>query len=78
MQAAANGSIQMNPPWADLSADLAGTAGHFRIYDMSEVCHLQGSVSILGGGGDMILDNLVFLLGQSFSVTAFTLTDGNA
>ena len=31
-----------------------------------------------GGGGDMTVDNVVFAAGQAFSVTTFTLTDGNA
>ncbi len=65
--------------WEDTSADAAGTAGHFRIYDSSgTVCHMQGTVTVTGGGGDMTVDNTNFAAGQSFTVTGFTLTDGNA
>ena len=31
-----------------------------------------------GGGGDMTVDNTSFASGQAFTVTGFTLTDGNA
>lgn len=65
--------------WEDTSADAAGTAGHFRIYDSTgTVCHMQGTVTVTGGGGDMTVDNTNFAAGQSFTVTGFTLTDGNA
>jgi len=79
MAAAAAGSKAMAGVWQDAAADAAGTAAHFRIYDTGgTVCHLQGTVSATGGGGDMQVDNTSFAVGQQFSVTAFTLTDGNA
>lgn len=78
MLAASGGAKAMSGTWADTSADAAGTAGHFEIVDGSNVCHLQGSVSLTGGGGDMTLDNVVFAIGQTFSVTSFSLTDANA
>lgn len=65
--------------WQDLSADASGTAGHFRIYDSTgATCGIQGTATASGGGGDMTLDNAVLAAGQSFSVTSFSLTDGNA
>ncbi len=78
MLAASGGAKAMAGAWADNSADAAGTAGHFEIVDGSGTCHLQGSVSVTGGGGDMTLDNVVFAIGQAFSVTSFSLTDANA
>jgi hypothetical protein len=79
MAAAASGSKAMSGTWQDLLADAAGTAGHFRLYDSAgTTCHLQGTVTATGGGGDMTLDNLVFAINQPFNVTGFTLTDGNA
>ena len=61
-------------------ADAAGTAGHFRIYTgpAGTVCHLQGTVTATGGGGDLTLDNAVIAAAQSLTITGFTLTDGNA
>lgn len=65
--------------WQDLSADASGTAGHFRIYESTgTTCGIQGTATASGGGGDMTLDNAVLAAGQSFSVTSFSLTDGNA
>lgn len=79
MAAAASGSKSMSGTWQDSSADASGTAGHFRIYDSSgATCHLQGTVTATGGGGDLQVDNVNFATGQSFTITSFTLTDGNA
>jgi hypothetical protein len=67
----------MSGSWADSSADAAGTAGHFRIYKSDgTTCQMQGTVA--ASSADMIVDNVVFAAGQAFSVTSFTITDGNA
>lgn len=79
MNAASAGTKTLLGTWQDASADAAGTAGHFRIYDTAgTTCHIQGTVTATGGGGDMTVDNAVFAAGQSFTVTTFTLTAGNA
>lgn len=79
MAVAAAGSKAMTGSWADNAADAAGTALHFRIYASDgTTTHMQGTVSATGGGGDMEVDNVVFAVGQAFSITGFTLTDGNA
>lgn len=77
MAAASSGSKEIAGTWQDLSADATGTAGHFRI-KQSTTCHLQGTVTASGGGGDMIVSSTSFTAGQSFTVNTFTLTDGNA
>jgi hypothetical protein len=79
MSAAGSGQKAKLGTWEDTSADAAGTAGHFRIYDSGgSTCHIQGTVTATGGGGDMTVDNAVFAVAQDFTVTSFTLTDGNA
>lgn len=79
MAAASGGTKAMAGTWQDASADAAGTAAHFRIHDSTgTTCHMQGTVTATGGGGDMTVDNVVFALAQVFNVTSFTLTDGNA
>jgi len=79
MAAASNGSKAKSGTWQDLSADNPGTAEHFRIYASDgTTCHIQGTVSMSGGGGDMILDNTSIASGQTITITTFTLTDGNA
>jgi len=76
--AAASGGTKaiLGGPWTETSADAAGTAGHFRIHNTAgTVCHLQGTVGT--SGTDMIVDNVVFAVGQAFSISTFTLTAGN-
>lgn len=78
MAAASGGSKSKSGTWQDGSADATGTAGHFRIYASDGVTvHAQGTVSISGGGGDLIVDSVSFTIGQTFSVTTFTINDGN-
>lgn len=79
LAAAASGSKAKSGTWNDNSADNTGTAAHFRIYDSGgSTCHLQGSVTATGGGGDMTVDNTSFAATQDFTITSFQLTDGNA
>jgi hypothetical protein len=54
-------------------------AGHFRIKNTAgTTTHLQGTITITGGGGDMELDNPNIAQNQSVTVTTFTLTAGGA
>lgn len=79
LAAAASGSKAKLGTWQDTSADAAGTAGHWRIYDsVGTTCHAQGSVTATGGGGDMTVDNTSFAAGQSFTVNTFQFNRGNA
>jgi hypothetical protein len=79
MSAAASGAKSQLGTWSDVAADATGTAGHFRLYASDgTTCHMQGTVTATGGGGDMTVDNVSFATGQTFTVTSFTLTDGNA
>lgn len=79
MANAAAGAKAKSGTWEDPAANAAGTVAHFRIYDNAgTTCHLQGSVTITGGGGDLELDNNVVALGQKITITGFTLTDANA
>ena len=79
MAAASSGSKAKSGTREDASADNAGTAAHFRVYASDgTTCHLQGTVTATGGGGDMTLDNVSIGAGQAVTITGFTLTDGNA
>jgi hypothetical protein len=79
MAAASGGSKAKSGTWEDLSADATGTAAHFRKYASDgTTCHEQGTVTATGGGGDMTVDNTSFAAGQAFTITGYTLTDGNA
>jgi hypothetical protein len=79
MADAASGSKAMSGSWTDASADASGTAQHFRIHNAAgTVCHLQGTITGTGDGGDMTLDNITVTATQSVTITSFTLIDGNA
>jgi hypothetical protein len=77
MAAASGGTKSKAGTWTNASADDTGTAGHFRLYASDgTTCHAQGTVGT--SATDMIVDSVSFTSGQSFTVTAFTLTAGNA
>jgi len=79
MAAASNGAKALAGSWADSSANAAGTADFFRVFESTgTTCHIQGTVTATGAGGDMTLDNTSIASGQAVSITSFTLTDGNA
>lgn len=79
MAAAASGSVAKSGTWQDTSANNTGTAGYFRIVDSGgTTCHLQGTVTATGGGGDLTLDNVSVASGQSITITSFAITAGNA
>lgn len=79
MDSASNGSIGKTGVWSAESADASGTAAHFRIKASGGTCHMQGTVSELGGGGDMELQqaNADIVEGQPVTVISFTITDNN-
>jgi len=79
MAAASGGAKAKSGTWQDASADATGTAGHFRLYASDgTTCHAQGTITATGGGGDLTVSNTSFASGQEFTVTSFTLTEGNA
>lgn len=79
MAASDAGSKALSGTWQDASADATGTAAHFRVYASDgTTCHMQGSVTATGAGGDMTLDNTSVAAGQSITISSFTLTAGNA
>lgn len=77
MAAASSGSKAISGTWQDTAADATGTVGHFRV-KAGATCHIQGTVTATGGGGDLTLDNTSVASGQQVTITSFTLTDGNA
>lgn len=77
MAAASGGAKAKSGTWSG-TASAAGTAGYFRILDSAgTTCHVQGTVTATGGGGDMTLDNAVLANGQTVTINTFTVTGGN-
>jgi hypothetical protein len=77
LAAASGGSKTISGTWQDVSADATGTAGYFRI-SQGATCHIQGTVTATGGGGDMTLDSVSITAAQQVNITAFTITAGGA
>lgn len=76
---ASGGTVQKLGAWQELDADSDGTAGHFRLYASNGfTCHMQGAVTVQGGGGEMEVESVLFIESQRVRVTTFVLTDGNA
>ena len=78
MNAAGSGSKTKLGTWTG-TAVAAGTAAHFRLVDNAgTTCHVQGSITLTSGGGDMTLDNTNIAISQTVTVNTFTLNAGNA
>lgn len=78
MAAASSGSKALAGTWSALGI-AAGSAAHFRLYASDgTTCHAQGSVTATGGGGDLTLDNVVIAVGQTVTISTFTISAGNA
>jgi len=78
MAAASGGSKTLLGTWQDASADNTGVMGYWRIKDSSgTTCHMQGSVTATGGGGQITVASTSIVQGQQFTISSFTLTDGN-
>lgn len=78
LAAAASGQKALAGSWTDVGV-AAGVAGHYRVKDTAgTTTHIQGPVSESGGGGELILENTDIAVDQDVTITAFTLTDGNA
>ena len=76
--AASSGSMTKLGTWS-VTASATNTAGYFRVYNSGvTTCHIQGTVSASGGGGDMIVSTTSFVSGATVTVNTFTLTDANA
>ena len=69
------GAATLLGTWEDATADATGTAGHFRMKDSGgTTCHIQGDITLTGGGGVMEVNNTSLVAGQPFTVTTFTRT----
>lgn len=74
---AAAGAIAKSGTWQGTGV-AAGTAAHWRLKTSGGTAKMQGTATATGGGGDMTLDNTSIAIGQTVTVTGFTVTAGNA
>jgi hypothetical protein len=73
--AAVNGVLAKSGTWEDVSANGDGIAAHFRFKDSGGTTHIQGTVTLTGGGGDLTVSNVNFATGQAFTITSFSWTE---
>lgn len=75
MAAASSGSKAFSStPIDDLSADNSGTLAHYRVYASDgTTCHMQGTITATGGGGDLTVDNVAVTAGQKVTITSWTI-----
>lgn len=75
MAAAVSGSKSFSStPIQDTSADNAGTLGHYRVYASDgTTCHMQGTITVTGGGGDMTVDTTTVVAGQIVQITSWAI-----
>lgn len=75
MAGASGGTKLLNSLPVAGTAAASGTTGHFRVYASDgTTCHMQGTVTLTAGGGDMTVDNTTIVNGQTVNITGFTLT----
>lgn len=73
--AASGGAKTLSGLTLSTTAAAAGTMGYFRLYASGAVtCHMQGTVTLTAGGGDLTYDNTTVVSGQAIQLTGFTLT----
>lgn len=72
--ASANKTLTLNAITQDSSADATGTATFFRILDSNANVVLQGSVSAVGGGGDLQMNTSAVVLGGPVQITSCSFT----
>lgn len=74
----ASGVLTLTSVPLSATATATGTAGHYRFVDSAgTTCHMQGSVTATGGGGDLTVDNTSISSGQTVQITGWTITEGN-
>lgn len=78
---AVDGVVSKNGDWAGVGGVGASTgtaAGHFRCKSPGGAAVLDGTITAVGGGGQMTLDNINVAQNQAVLVNSFSYTDGNA
>lgn len=77
--AAAGGSKSLNGLPLSVNGLATGTAGYFRFEDSTgTTCHMQGTITATGGGGDATMDNTSVVLGQAVQIPTWSWTEPGA
>ena len=76
LQDAQSGLKSMRGLWQD-DVDQAGDVGHFRVYSADGVPGMQGTCSLIGGTGDLVVDAEQVQPGEYFTMELFQLAEAN-
>lgn len=77
LSAPSGGVVTKLGAWSAFSSD-DGVPAHFRIKDSGGTCHMQGTATVTGGGGDMTINLAIIELAQIVTVGTFALTEPGA
>lgn len=69
---AGTGQVTLSGTWSDTVADNTGTAAHYRLTNSTDI--EEGTVTVTGGGGDLELDSVAVVAGQTVTITTWTVT----
>lgn len=76
---ASAGSKALNGVPISTTAGATGTIGYYRIYASDGVtCHMQGTVTAAGGGGDITVDNPTLVSGQTVNIVSWAMVEPGA
>tara|TARA_R110000751_G_scaffold93925_3_gene183339 strand:- start:587 stop:1003 length:417 start_codon:yes stop_codon:yes gene_type:complete len=73
-QSSVNGVSKANTIADDSSIDATGVAAWFRFYDRDSNSVIDGTITIVGGGGDLEFNNIQFVKEGSAQVHEFSIT----
>lgn len=73
MAAAASGVAAKSGTWSGVAA-ATGDAGWFRIANSAATRNYDGAITVTGGGGDIELDDISIVSGQTVLINTFTIT----
>jgi mono/diheme cytochrome c family protein len=79
--AAASGGTKLfsNLPLSDAAANASGIANYYRIYASDgTTCHLQGTVTATGGGGDIVFNTTSVTIGEVVNFSTLSMTGPGA
>lgn len=72
------GIVNLLGSWHTDAAVFNGTAQYFRVWNAAgDTAHIQGTISLTGGTGDLQLDNTDVATGQALTISAWEILGGN-
>ena len=70
----ASGSMTAAAITSDISADASGTAASFVLRDSSGNIHLDGTVTVTAGGGDLVVASVTWTAGDTIACSSLIMS----